>query len=67
MENPFKKVIHNEKLPDIIKERVMNDIDFVKLALDFTDLMVIKYPDAVADFLKNEDEDDFNEDIKRIN
>ncbi|WP_240475154.1 hypothetical protein [Neotamlana sedimentorum] len=45
----------------------MNDIDFVKLALDFTDLMVIKYPDAVADFLKNEDEDDFNEDIKRIN
>ncbi|MCB4797395.1 hypothetical protein [Neotamlana laminarinivorans] len=67
MENPFKKVIHNEKLPDIIKERVMNDIDIVKLALDFTDLMVIKYPDAVADFLKNNDEDDFNEDKKQIN
>ncbi|MCB4808296.1 hypothetical protein LG651_08535 [Tamlana sp. 62-3] len=45
----------------------MNDIDIVKLALDFTDLMVIKYPDAVTDFLKNDDEDDFNEDKKQIN
>ncbi|KJD33055.1 hypothetical protein PK35_08800 [Tamlana nanhaiensis] len=61
MENPFKKVIHNEKLPDIIKERVMSDIDIVKLALDFTDLMVIKYPDAAADFLKKEEDNDLDD------
>lgn len=52
MENPFKKVIHSEKLPDIIKNKVMDDIDVVKLALDVTDLLTIKYPEAINDILK---------------
>ncbi|WP_104735947.1 hypothetical protein [Hanstruepera ponticola] len=49
MENPFKKVINSEKLPDIIKEKVMDDINVVKLALDVTDLLTIKYPEAIND------------------
>lgn len=49
MENPFKKVIYSEKLPDIIKEKVMDDINVVKLALDVTDLLTIKYPEAIND------------------
>lgn len=53
MENPFKKAIHNEKLPAFIKSRVMDDIDIIKLALEFTDLFTIKYPDAVNDMLNN--------------
>ena len=44
MENPFKKVINSEKLPDIIRDKVMDDINVVKLALDVTDLLTIKYP-----------------------
>ncbi|PNQ72306.1 hypothetical protein C1T31_12200 [Hanstruepera neustonica] len=51
MENPFKKVIHSEKLPDIIKNRVMDDINVIKLALDVTDLLTIKYPEAINDIL----------------
>ncbi|WP_166961447.1 hypothetical protein [Yeosuana marina] len=53
MENPFKKVLHNEKLPEVIKKKVMSDIDLIKLTLDFTDLFAIKYPDAVNDILKS--------------
>lgn len=49
MENPFKKVINSEKLPDIIRDKVMDDINVVKLALDVTDLLTIKYPEAIDD------------------
>ncbi|WP_223033540.1 hypothetical protein [Hanstruepera marina] len=47
MENPFKKVINSEKLPDIIKDKVMDDINVIKLALDVTDLLTIKYPETI--------------------
>lgn len=57
MENPFKKIIHNEKLPDFIKSKVMDDIDIIKLTLEFADLFTIKYPDVINDILKNNKED----------
>jgi hypothetical protein len=53
MENPFKQVIQSEKLPEIIKDKVMDDINFVKLALDITDLITVKYPDTINSFLKS--------------
>lgn len=57
MENPFKKVIHNEKLPTAIRAKVMDDIDIIKLTLDVTDLFAIKYPDTLNDILKNKNKD----------
>lgn len=62
MENPFKKVIHNEKLPEAIRGKVMTDIDIIKLTLDVTDLFTIKYPDTLNDILrnKNKNKDDNN-------
>lgn len=62
MENPFKKVIHSEKLPDIIRDKVMDDINVVKLALDVTDLLTIKYPEAIDDIfnLSNKKKKDTN-------
>lgn len=53
MENPFKSIISNEKLPDIIKARVLDDINMIKLALDIADLLVVKYPDTLGDIIKN--------------
>ncbi|MBP93703.1 MAG: hypothetical protein CMC55_06255 [Flavobacteriaceae bacterium] len=50
MENPFKKIVHNEQLPEIIKQKVLADIDVIKLALDVTGLITIKYPLAIQDF-----------------
>lgn len=51
MENPFKSIITNEKLPDIIKARVLDDIDMIKLALDITDLLMVKYPATIGDIV----------------
>ncbi|WP_335964655.1 hypothetical protein [Galbibacter sp. PAP.153] len=51
MDNPFKKIIQNEKLPDSIKEKIMEDIDMIKLTLDVADLFMIKYPDTINDIL----------------
>lgn len=53
MENPFKKIITNEKLPDKIRARVLDDINMIKLALDITDLLVVKYPDTIGNIIKN--------------
>ena len=51
MENPFKKILHHEEVPKVLKEKVLNDIGKIKLALDVADLFVVKYPKTVADLL----------------
>ena len=51
MDNPFKKILHNEELPDVLKKKVLNDIAMVKLTIDIADLFVVKYPSAIGDLL----------------
>ena len=52
MGNPFKEILHQEALPQKLKSKVMSDISFIKLAIDFADLMVVKYPEAIDDLLR---------------
>ena len=52
MGNPFKEILHQEALPQKLKGKVMNDISFIKLAIDFADLMVVKYPETIDDLLR---------------
>lgn len=51
MDNPFKKILHNEELPEVLKERVLNDVAMIKLTLDMADLFVVKYPNTISDLL----------------
>ena len=51
MDNPFKKILHNEELPDVLKKKVLNDISMIKLTIDIADLFVVKYPNAIGDLL----------------
>ena len=44
MENPFKEILHQEALPETLKDKIMNDISFIKLSIDVADLFVVKYP-----------------------
>lgn len=60
MENPFKKLLHNEEVPKVLKEKVINDISLIKLSIDLADLFVVKYPNTIGEFLTTENEDDFN-------
>lgn len=52
MENPFKKILHQEELPKKLKGKIMNDISFIKLTIDIADLLVVKYPETIENFLK---------------
>lgn len=49
MENPFKKIITNEKLPTTLKEKVLSDVAAIKLVLDIADLTLVKYPSSLED------------------
>ncbi|MFL0091178.1 hypothetical protein V3A08_06165 [Tenacibaculum maritimum] len=51
MENPFKKILHNEEVPKVLKEKVLNDVAMIKLTIDVADLFVVKYPNTIGDIL----------------
>ena len=50
MENPFKTIIANEKVPETIKQKVMDDVALIKLSLEVADLVSVKYPNAISSF-----------------
>ena len=52
MENPFKKILHQEELPKKLKGKIMNDISFIKFTIDVADLLVVKYPEAIDSLLR---------------
>ena len=62
MDNPFKKILHNEELPEVLKKKVLNDVAMIKLSIDMADLFVVKYPNVVGDLLSGggAEEDDTN-------
>ena len=64
MENPFKKILHNEEVPKILRERVINDISMIKLSIDVADLFVIKFPGIAGSLLTLTDD---NEKQKKVN
>ncbi|AOW21636.1 hypothetical protein [Urechidicola croceus] len=51
MENPFKKILHNEDVPKVLRDKVINDISLIKLSIDMADLFVVKYPETAGSLL----------------
>lgn len=51
MDNPFKKLLHSEELPKVLRKKVLNDVGAIKLTIDIADLFVVKYPNTIADLL----------------
>ncbi|SDX41316.1 hypothetical protein SAMN05444411_105121 [Lutibacter oricola] len=64
MENPFKKLLHNEEVPKVLREKVINDISLIKLSIDLADLFVVKYPNTIGEFLTTENEEDLEDENK---
>lgn len=61
MENPFKNIIESHEAPQMLRDRVMDDIRLIKLSLDMADLFAVKYPSSLINLLetasgKKEDE-----------
>lgn len=53
MANPFKKILHDKKLPEIIKVRVTDNVALIKLSLEVAELFAIKLPNVMASLLKD--------------
>ncbi|APZ46296.1 hypothetical protein BW723_08290 [Polaribacter reichenbachii] len=51
MGNPFKKILHHYEVPEVLKEKVLNDINMIKLTIDVADLFLVKYPNTIGDIL----------------
>ena len=51
MENPFKKILHHEEVPEVLKKKVLDDVGKIQLTLDIADLFVVKYPNTIGDLL----------------
>jgi hypothetical protein len=52
MDNPFREILNQEELPVMLKEKIMNDISFIKLTIDVADLFAVKYPETVDNLLR---------------
>lgn len=63
MRNPFKEILENEQIPEIIRKKVIDDIDLINLSLDMADLFLVKSPDVLFSFLSDtkKTEDDLDD------
>ncbi|WP_121964518.1 hypothetical protein [Myroides sp. N17-2] len=66
MENPFKKILQDEKLPDYLKNRVIDNLNFIKLSLDVSELYTVKVPQTLGSLIGEKDLKKENELINKI-
>lgn len=57
MKNPFKQIIEDKELPEAIKEKVVNDINLIKLSLELSELFLVSMPDVMLKFMDTEKKD----------
>lgn len=65
IENPFKKMIEEKELPESLKEKVINDINLIKLSLELSELFFVSIPEIMFNFLDTEKEEDENIETKK--
>ncbi|MTG96729.1 MULTISPECIES: hypothetical protein [Myroides] len=66
MDNPFKKILQDEKLPVYIKDRVIDNLNFIKLSLDVSELYTVKVPQALGSVIGESDKKKEQELIEKI-
>ncbi len=54
MDNPFKKILQDEKLPEYLKGRVIDNINLIQLSLDVSELFTVKLPKTISTLLNDE-------------
>lgn len=52
--NPFKKLIQEKELPETMKDKVIDNINLVKLSLELSELLLVNIPDVMFNFLETE-------------
>ena len=52
MSNPFKEILQHNEVPKVLKQKVLNDINMIKLTIDVADLFLVKYPKTLGSILE---------------
>ena len=52
MSNPFKKILNHYEVAEVLKQKVLNDINMITLTLDVADLFLVKYPNTIASLME---------------
>ncbi|WLD23606.1 hypothetical protein NU10_12990 [Flavobacterium dauae] len=65
MENPFKKILEEKELPETIKEKVINDINLIKLSLELSELFLVSLPEVAFKFFETEKNSDKKDSDKK--
>ncbi len=55
MKNPFKKILTSHEVPIVLKNKVIDDINMIRLTFDISDLFLIKHPSTLSDFYIREE------------
>ncbi|PWG04064.1 hypothetical protein [Polaribacter aquimarinus] len=55
MNNPFKKILINQEVPNTLKSKVLDDIGMIKLTYDIADFFLLKFPGTLSDFYIREE------------
>ncbi|WP_170134443.1 hypothetical protein [Echinicola strongylocentroti] len=56
MANPFQEIISDEKLPEYIRQKVIDDINLIKLSIDMADLFMVKSPGVLGTLFDDSEE-----------
>ncbi|WP_192348510.1 hypothetical protein [Algoriphagus sp. Y33] len=67
MKNPFKEILEHDQLPEIIKNRVMKDVNLINLTIDLADLFLVKNPGLFKTVFSNEEESKNPDNTKDLN
>lgn len=57
MDNPFKKILQDEKLPEYLKGRVIDNVNLIQLSLEVSELFTVKLPKTLSTLLDDETND----------
>ncbi|MDO5636528.1 MAG: hypothetical protein Q4G18_04685 [Myroides sp.] len=60
MKNPFKEIITEKELPEVIKDKVINDVNLIKLSLELSELFFVSMPDVAVKFFKTDKNNNTN-------
>ena len=52
MSNPFKEILQHNEVPEVLKQKVLNDVNMIKLSIDVADLFLVKYPKTFGSILE---------------
>lgn len=64
MDNPFKQIIDNKEVPEALKEKVINNVNLIKLSLELSELYLVNMPEALCNLVSEiKEENEIKENV----